>query len=95
MERGWFNLPPGVRAIRCLCIAAVYAFIGPSDRVGDAGSLRFLFVRRGHSLAWVLLALMCSLKAFGNPSMANLGNLVGLLAPLVHTAFVVATFFWV
>jgi hypothetical protein len=91
MERDWFNLPFGVWAIICLSIAAVYAFIWPSDRVGDAGPPRFLIVRRGHSLAWVLLALMRSLEAFGNPSMANRGNLVGLAC----TAFVVATFFWV
>lgn len=94
MERGWFNLPFSVWAILCLFVAAVYAFFWPSDRVVDAGALRFLVVRWGHSLAWVLLALMCSLKAFGNPSMANWGNLAGLLALLVYVAFVVATFFW-
>ncbi len=93
MERGWLNLPYIAWAAICTAVALVYAFVWPRERVAlDAAPLRFLLVRWGHSLAWVLLAAMCLLKATGNPSLAGWGNLVGLLALPVYLAFLGATF---
>jgi hypothetical protein len=93
MERGWLNLPYGVWAAICLAVAMIYVFVWPRERVAaDTGALRLFLVRWGHSLAWVLLAAMCLMKASGSQSVAGWGNLVGLLALPVYLGFLAVTF---
>ncbi|HMQ35611.1 MAG TPA: hypothetical protein PKD53_33190 [Chloroflexaceae bacterium] len=92
MERGWLNLPYLAWAVICLALALLWAFVWPHERAAGAAPLRLFLVRWGHTITWGLLAAMCLLRATGQPAVAGLGNLVGMLALPVYLAFLAATF---
>lgn len=93
MRRGWLNRPFAVWAGICLIIAGIYVWIWPSERVSaDTDAIRFFFIRWGHSVAWLLLALMCLMKATPQQSMQAWSNRVGRLALPFYLGFLYASY---
>ena len=69
----------------CLLIAVIFTLVVPQQAHASTG-VRFLLLRWGHALVWLLLACFCFARG------ANLGgpvNLLGLAAGLLYGAFIV------
>ena len=70
----------------CLLLAAIFTLAVP-QQVNASFGVRFLLLRWGHALVWILLALFCFARG------ANLGgpvNILGLAAGLLYGAFILA-----
>lgn len=92
MESRFFGLPFVVWGVVCLVVAVVFVFVWPHDRVADAAGLRYVVVRWGHTLVWLLLAASCFVRAVLGAAGAGLANNVAFGALLVYLAFLAATF---
>jgi hypothetical protein len=93
MRRGWLNVPFVVWAGICIAIAIVYVWIWPSESVSaNTSALRFFFIRWGHSIAWVLLGLMCVMKATEHPHMQTWSSRVGLGALPFYIGFLFSSY---
>jgi hypothetical protein len=69
----------------CLFLAVIFTLVVPQQASASFG-VRFLVLRWGHALVWLLLGLVCFARG------ANLGgpvNLLGVAAGLVYGAFIV------
>jgi hypothetical protein len=71
----------------CLVIAVIFAFVWPSG-AGDLVGLRYLLVRWGHALVWLLLAAFCFARGARLPGPINV---LGVAAGLVYLVFLVST----
>lgn len=91
MRKGWFGLPWLVYALVASGIAVVWVFVWPQDRVTAQEGLRFLVVRWGHLLVWVLLALNFWVRLAG-PAQDRLADRLALAGGLVYAGFLAATY---
>jgi hypothetical protein len=92
LQTNFLGLPLLAWGLLCLALAVLWAFVWPVERAVGASGLRLAMVRWGHSLVWLLLALMCFLRGSGNPAAAGWGNIAGLASLAVYLAFLAATF---
>lgn len=91
MIKGFLNLPWFVWAAIALVIAVVFAFVWPQKEALEATGFRFFFIRWGHTLTWVLLAINFFLRGI-SPSLDGAANLVALAGGIVYILFIVMTF---
>lgn len=58
--------------VGCLIVAGIFAVAWPRKKVGSANGTRYLILRWGHSLVWVLLGLSCFIRVLGSSGVADL-----------------------
>ncbi|KPL91441.1 hypothetical protein [Herpetosiphon geysericola] len=86
MSTRFLGIPAIVWSMLALIIAAIFVYVWPSDKVpGDTTSIRYLILRWGHTLVWVLIAGFILLRSVGASTIANL---LGALAGITYLAFV-------
>lgn len=90
MINGWLNLPWFLWAAIALTVAAIYYYIWPRKAVTSNTGLRYLIIRWGHTLTWILLAINFVLRGI-DPSLNSAANLVALAGGSVYVLFVVMT----
>ena len=91
MIKGFLNLPWFVWAGLALVIAVIYSFVWPQKAVAVPSGFRFLVLRWGHALTWLLLAINFLLRGL-SPSLNGAANLIALAGGLVYLLFMVMTF---
>jgi hypothetical protein len=91
MIRGFLNLPWFVWAALALLVALIYAFVWPHKVMSESTGLRFLIIRWGHTLTWLLLAINFILRGI-SPSLNGAANLVAVAGGIVYILFMFMSF---
>lgn len=91
MIKGFLNLPWFLWAGLSLVLAVVWVYVGPHTKISVTSGLRFFFVRWGHTLTWVFLAINFALRGI-DPSLNGIANVTALLGGLTYFLFMVMTF---
>jgi hypothetical protein len=91
MTKGFLNLAWFLWAALALVVAVIYSFVWPHKAVTVMTGFRFLVVRWGHALVWILLAINFLLRGL-SPSLNGVANLVALAGGLMYASFMVMTF---
>ncbi len=91
MIKGFLNLPWFFWAALALTVAVVYSFVWPHKAVTATTGFRFLVLRWGHALTWILLAINFLLRGV-SPSLNSAADLVALAGGLMYALFMVMTF---
>lgn len=91
MIRGFLGLPWFVWAALALIIAVIYTFVWPQKAVTEMAGFRFLIVRWGHAVTWLLLTINFVLRGI-SPSLQGAANLVALAGGLIYLLFLLSTF---
>ena len=91
MIKGFLNLPWLVWAGLALVVAIVYAFVWPQKAAMAAPGFRFLILRWGHALTWLLIAVHFLLRGL-SPSLNGLANIMALAGGLMYLLFMVMAF---
>lgn len=93
MINGLLNIPYFAWMALALILAIVWVYVGPHTKMPMTLGLRYLIIRWGHALTWLLLALSFSRSVRGlSPSLNGVANVVALMAGLVYLLFIVTTF---
>jgi hypothetical protein len=91
MIRGFLALPWFVWAVLALLIAVIYTFIWPQKAVTETAGFRFLLLRWGHAVTWLLLTINFVVRGI-SPSLHDAANLVALAGGLIYLLFLLSTF---
>jgi hypothetical protein len=91
MLKGFFNLPWFVWAALAFVIAVVYSFFWPKDRIVELTGFRFLVLRWGHALTWLLISINFILRGL-DPRFDGIANLTAATGGLIYLLFMVMTF---
>lgn len=91
MNKGFLNLPWFLWALLALGLSIVWVFLGPHTRMSAEPGFRFLVVKWGHALTWLLLAISFFLRGL-SPGLANAANSIAVAGGLVYALFIVMTF---
>jgi hypothetical protein len=89
--KGFLNVPWFFWALLALGLSIVWVFVGPHTRMPDEPGFRFLVIRWGHALTWLLLAVSFLLRGI-SPGLAGAANLIAVAGGLVYALFIVMTF---
>lgn len=85
------RVPLGVWIGVCLAIAAFYVVVWPQELApANPVHVRYLILRWFHPLAWLLLALSCTIRMTALPAKTRVANSVALLAAPTYAAFFLA-----
>ena len=74
-------------AIVCLVVSIVWVFVWPSDRVDQLFGLRYLILRWGHALVWLLLAVAAFIAGLNLPGGVKTASTVALASLVVYIIF--------
>lgn len=88
MERGFLGVPWLGWGLLALGLAVVWVVVWPADQAADASGLRYLSLRWGHAVVWLLLAGSCFARGMNLATGA--ANLLALAALAVYLAFLAA-----
>jgi hypothetical protein len=91
MIKGFLNLPWFAWAVIALLIAVLYSFVWPKDRMADPTGFRFLILRWGHALTWLLLTINFVLRGM-DPKYNVAANLIAAVGGLFYLLFMAMTF---
>lgn len=91
MISGFLGLPWFAWAALALIVGVIYTFIWPKKAVKEDAGFRFLVIRWGHALTWLLLAINFVLRGI-SPSMNGEANFIALAGGFVYILFMVMTF---
>ncbi len=91
MIKGFLNLPWFAWAAVALLVAVLYSFVWPKDRITDLAGFRFLVLRWGHALTWLLLTINFVLRGL-DPKYNEAANLIAAAGGLTYLLFMVMTF---
>lgn len=91
MNTGFFGLPWFAWAGISLAVSLLYSFVWPRRRISENGGFRYLVLRWGHTLVWVLLAINFLLRGL-SPSAASAADAFALSGGLAYLLFLVMTF---
>jgi hypothetical protein len=91
MIKGFLNLPWFLWAALALIVAVIYSFGWPHKAVAATAGFRFLVLRWGHALTWILLTINFLLRGL-SPSLNGVANIVALAGGLMYPLFIVMTF---
>jgi hypothetical protein len=91
MIRGFLNLPWFAWAAIALLVAILYSFVWPRDRIAELNSFRFLVLRWGHALTWLLMSINFILRGI-DPKYNEVANLIAAVGGLTYLLFMVMTF---
>lgn len=84
------GLPLIVWAVLCLAMAVVWAFVWPSGKIAAHEGARFLILRWGHALAWLLLAAAALVAALGGQAGVGPALWLARAAGLAYFIFIAA-----
>lgn len=91
MIKGFLNLPWFAWALLATVIALIYAFVWPQKAAEMASGFRFVIIRWGHALVWLLLATNFVLRGI-SPSLNGIANVIALAGGFVYFLFMVMSF---
>lgn len=91
MVKGFLNLPWFVWAALALVIAVLYSFLWPKDRIADLTGFRFLVLRWGHALTWLLISINFILRGLDS-RFDGIANLLAALGGLIYLLFIGMSF---
>jgi hypothetical protein len=91
MIRGFLNLPYFAWTALALVVAGIFVYVWPHKAVTMTTGFRYLVIRWGHALTWVLLAVSFFLRGV-SPSLNGTANLVAASGGLAYLLFMVMTF---
>ncbi len=91
MIKGFLNLPWFVWAVFALILAIVWVYVGPHNKIPATPGIRYFFIRWGHALTWVLLAINFLLRGV-DPSLNSTANFVALAGGVTYVLFLAMTF---
>ena len=91
MIPGFFNIPWFAWAGLSILVAAVYSVVWPRGRVVTRSGVRFITVRWGHTLAWILLAVNFLLRGI-TPDLNGTSNIFAIAGGLVYGLFMYTSF---
>lgn len=91
MIKGFLNLPWFAWAVPAFVIAVIYSFVWPKDRIADLTGLRFLVLRWGHALTWLLISMNFILRGL-DPRFDGIANLTAAAGGLIYLLFMVMSF---
>jgi hypothetical protein len=91
MIKGFLNLPWFAWAVVALLVAIVYSLVWPKDRVTDPSGFRFLILRWGHALTWLLITINFVLRGI-DPKYNEAANLFAAAGGLIYLLFMIMTF---
>ena len=91
MIKGFLNIPYFVWSALALILAIVWIYVGPHTKLTVTSGLRYLVIRWGHALTWVLLAVSFLLRGI-SPSLNGAANLIAASGGLVYLLFMVMMF---
>lgn len=91
MIKGLFNLPWYVWAAAAFIIALLYSFVWPKDRIADLTGFRFLVLRWGHALTWLLISINFMLRGFDH-RFDGLASLTAVAGGLIYLLFIIMSF---
>ena len=91
MIHGFLNLPYFAWTAIALVIAVIFVFIWPHKAVTTTTGFRYLVIRWGHTLTWVLLAINFALRGIA-PSLNGAANLIAAAGGVTYLLFMVMTF---
>jgi len=79
--------------VLALIVAAIFVYIWPHKAVTMTTGFRYLIVRWGHALTWLLLAVSFSRSVRGTgPELNGGASLIALAGGLVYLLFTLRTF---
>jgi len=91
MITGWLNLPWYFWAGVALVIAVIYTYIWPRKVITSTTGIRYIIIRWGHAVTWILLSLNFIFRGI-NPSLDTAANLIALTGGVIYLLFMVMTF---
>ena len=87
MQAKFIGVPFAVWGILWLIVALIWVFVWPADKAAALSGARFLILRWGHALVWLLLAIAAFVTGFDVLGGARLGQPVALASLIVYLAF--------
>ena len=91
MLKGFLNVPYFVWTVLALIIAGVFVYIWPHKAATVTTGFRYLIIRWGHALTWLLLAFSFFLRGIG-PELNGGASFLALAGGLMYLLFIVMTF---
>ena len=91
MITGFFDIPWFVWAAAALAIAVIYTFVWPRKAATAYTGLRYLVLRRGHALTWLLLAINFLLRGV-SPNLNGVATLFALAGGALYLLFLGMTY---
>ena len=91
MLRGFLDLSWFLWAALALIVAVVYAFLWSHKSVVPTTGFRFLVLRWGHALVWILLVISFLWRGL-SPSLNGAANLIALAGGRSYALFLVMAF---
>jgi hypothetical protein len=91
MNQGFYGLSWYAWAGITLALTVLYIFLWPKQRAEGHTGFRFLIMRWGHALVWVLLTVNFILRGLSS-SLAGAASIIALIALAMYIVFLVLTF---
>ena len=91
MIKGFLNIPFFVWSALALILAMVWVYVGPHTKLAVTPGFRYLVIRWGHALTWLLLAISFFLSGL-SPSLNGVANVVAMAGGVVYLLFLAITF---
>jgi hypothetical protein len=91
MIKGFLNIPWFAWAALALLIAVIYSFLWPHRALTVSTGFRFLVIRWGHALTWLLISVNFILRGL-DPKFTGTANVVAAAGGFIYLLFMVMTF---
>lgn len=91
MIKGFLGLPYFAWTAIALVIAVIFVYIWPRKAVTATTGFRYLAIRWGHTLTWILLAINFALRGI-DPSLNGAANLIAAAGGVMYLLFMAMTF---
>lgn len=91
MIKGFLNMPWFAWAGIALVVALIYTFVWPKDRIADLTGFRFLVLRWGHALTWLLISINFVLRGL-DQKLNGTANLIAATGGVIYLIFLAMTF---
>ena len=91
MIKGFLNLPYFLWTALALVVAIIFVYIGPHNKLTMTPGFRYLVIRWGHALTWVLIAISFFLRGI-SPSLNGVANLIAAAGGFMYLLFMVMAF---
>ena len=91
MNQGFYGLSWYAWAGITLALAVLYSFLWPRQRAEGHTGFRFLVMRWGHALVWVLLTINFALRGLSS-GLASAAGILVLAGLAMYVVFLVMTF---
>ena len=91
MINGLLNIPYFAWMALALILAIVWVYVGPHTKMAVTPGFRYLVIRWGHALTWLLLAVSFFLREL-SPSLNGVANVIALVGGSAYLLFMAMTF---